>query len=122
MVLSKALDLYSRIGMGQYSEIMDIEFSPLGADGKPMQCSTWSDKLGRMLDEISRTRLGFLGTGTYHGINSNYISDRFRVAWDLHQIVRHQLWKDRGEKPTHCVDSSIFLTSCKERPAEISKV
>jgi hypothetical protein len=39
-----------------------------------------------------------LPRNAYHGIFSDKIPDEARVAWDLHQVIRHRLsWDDQPE-------------------------
>ncbi len=90
-VLVNALDLYSRIGMGQFSEITHV--LRMNALGNP---SGQADALAKV-DELTRKASSYWmgGSGDYYGIASEKINDIFRVAWDLQQVIRYRLAWDR---------------------------
>ena len=125
-VIQDAVELYSRIGMGQYREILDIQFSPISPKRKEEGgqylrdfYSKWigtdKDQAEKILDQIFMKRAN-LPFGSYHGINSLQISGKFRTAFDIMQVIRHKFWKEGGCTPPHVVSSSILKTSREDLP------
>jgi hypothetical protein len=90
-VLVNALDLYSRIGMGQFSEIAHV--LRMNVLGNP----SWQVDALAKVEEITREASSYWmgGSGDYYGITSEKINDIFRVAWDLQQVIRYRLAWDR---------------------------
>ena len=91
-VLVQALDAYSRIYLGQFdTAILDqFLFSP-NVSGPQM------DVARRLLDEVKKVITGFEGGASY-GIHSTEVSDKARVAYDMQQVIRHQVWKEEDRK------------------------
>lgn len=91
----RALDLYSRLGIGQYEEAINFlrfEFDPRLKD----KDEEYEEAMQR-LNEIKMLLFNMHPNASY-GIHSREVPDQFRVAWDLMKVVRHQLWKDRKEE------------------------
>ena len=109
-VLVDALDLYSRIGMGQLTEISHV----LRMNSKAV------DEVDMMLREASYCWMG--GAGSYYGITSDKINDVFRVAWDLQQVIRYRLAWDRNPDGGIQVHFDEPLKSSAEPLAVIKKV
>lgn len=83
----KALDLYSRIASGDFMEILGVN-SFFSYDGR--------------LRRIGEKIFG-LGWGFCYGIS--HAGDRFKVAYDMQQVIRHQIWKDfSSDKYSVCSD------------------
>lgn len=85
-VIIRALDLYSRIGIGQFEEVARVYET--------------SRDLSFMQEEDLKTCLinakvaaGHPKNGSF-GIHNIVVSDKFRVAWDLQQVVRHRMAYD----------------------------
>lgn len=92
-ILIKALDLYSRIGMGQLGSLIDhpdLFSRMMTKDGWHIMT------LGDKLEPVKQELFG-LSKGCYHGIHSDQIDDSNRVAWDMLQVVRHRLAWDWAE-------------------------
>lgn len=81
-IIIKALDLYSRIGMGQIIEVLDHHTNRI----KPEQAIIIYNKL----NEIKPMLTG-LPTNSYYSISSDQISNNYRIAYDLQQVIRHRL-------------------------------
>ena len=93
-VLVAALDLYSRIHLGQFEEVANIarmhDISKLDKD---------YDAHNDFEDAIreAKTILGFDRNASY-GIFNERVNDIARVAWDMQQVIRHHLaWKRNPE-------------------------
>lgn len=87
-IISKALDLYSRIFMGQFKEILDFQF------GWKMELEDheWCRKA---LQTVKRVATG-LENNAYYGIFSEKISNKARAAYDIHQVIRNKLAWDNN--------------------------
>lgn len=86
--LIRALDLYTRIGLGQLEEIAHMFAFEISPDEK--------DRLRAHLDQ-AKLVLGHPANGS-HGINSIEVDDDFRAAYDIQQVVRHRLaWDKKPE-------------------------
>jgi len=50
------------------------------------------------------------GNGGF-GIHSNRVDESCRTAFDMVQIIRHEFWKLREDKPSYTVDASVHFTA-----------
>lgn len=104
-VLIQALDLYSRIGIGQFEEILDVyDFSKISYESR-------DDVKQHMMS--SKVLAGHSMNGNY-GIHNEEINDKFRIAYDIQQVVRHRLAWDRNPKGE--------ITVNFDKPRQISKM
>lgn len=96
-VLTRALDFFSRMGLGQLREIGWIVrwyFDSL----KKMSYEEF-DGVDEMLNYAKALLTGFPSNASW-GIYCPEIHDDFRVAWDLQQVVRHRVsWDAVGNPP-----------------------
>jgi hypothetical protein len=116
-VLVNALDLYSRIGMGQLSEVAYV--LRLNALGNPNGQADALAKVEKLTREAASYWMG--GSGSYYGIFSDKINDSFRVAWDLQQVIRYRLAWDRNPEGGIQVNFDKPLKSSQESLAYIKK-
>lgn len=89
-VLWKALELLSRVHMGQLDRVVD-EF---------IECDYgYSDKDMQTLRDIMEMGSHTVGctSGSHRGIRACH--ERAKVAWDVMQVLRHQLSWDRNPDP-----------------------
>lgn len=107
-ILSEALEIVSRLHSGQ----LDV-LNQTGA-----RCSLTRSS------ELTQELYDNLHGGHYHGIRSQEISDKARVLWDMHQVMRHHLaWRDqpntakeeRSGAQMFCNFDKPHLTSFKEK-------
>jgi hypothetical protein len=117
-VLVNALDLYSRIGMGQLTEVAHI--LRMTVVGNPSGTVDALDAVERLTREASSMWMG--GSGGYYGITSEKISDVFRVAWDLQQVIRYRLAWDRKPEGGIQVHFDDPMKTSAEELAVIKKV
>lgn len=114
-VIKEALDLFSRIHMGQLDTVADVFVAYAQERG--------FDTLSFLRDELDN--LSPIWTGlhkhAYHGIHSPKISDKARVAWDLQQVIRHRLAWDREPKGGIYVDFDTPMRSSAEPLASIQE-
>ena len=119
LTMIQALDLYSRIHMGQIEEITRY--------GSALLPAVPSGDLGSWFNSIKAKMFPELPSGhAYHGIHSPVISDVARVAWDLQQVVRHRVsWDTEDPKdkpPFRGVNYDPPIKSSEEEPlAEIKE-
>jgi hypothetical protein len=116
-IIIHALDLYSRIGMGQLEEVVTILRQNINGSNKDTLGKL--EEVGRLIREASSYWMG--GAGSYYGINSEQISDSFRIAWDLQQVVRYRLAWDRNPEGGIQVIFDDPIQTSKEPFALITK-
>jgi len=113
-IIIDALDLWSRMHMGQWNEILMF--------AKNHDCRFEAEKLIDVLRFICGMLPGRSPSG-YYGIHSKEISDSARVAWDLQQVIRHRLSWDRDPEGGWTVNFDTPMQSCEEEPlARIEKM
>ena len=95
-ILVAALDLYSRIGIGQLTEVVRV-YNYEWKMPVPMV-----DRLVDVMNEAKRV-IGF-GPGGSYGIHSPDVHDVFRRAFDIRCVVRHRLAFDRTPEGGFGVD------------------
>jgi hypothetical protein len=89
-VLIDALDLYTRIGLGQFEEVVQVYDRNLKLDHETR------DRIKSLLDAAKR-EAGHPSNGSY-GIHNEKVDDVFRAAFDIKQVVRNKLAWDRNPK------------------------
>ena len=122
-LIQKALDFYSRVGIGQFNEIknhptferhLHEEFKIEGKTDYNRFHSvreTADDALNvarnMLYNESSMDKNGSWG------IYNPKVDDSCRDAFDLVQVIRHEFWKNDPDRSDITVDSSITLTDGK---------
>lgn len=98
-----ALEIYSRIGMGQLQTITE---HPDVFSRVRQQPRVQSETVRVELQQIKRVIFPELDpVGMYHSISSPEISDSNRVAYEILQVIRHRLsWDAAGNAPTRTSD------------------
>jgi len=82
LLVRDALDLYARIGLGQFEAVCDVF-------GR-------SDEMLAGI-HIAKKACGFPASGS-HGLHNAKVHDRFRQAWDICQVVRNKVaWERKPE-------------------------
>lgn len=87
-VLVRALDLYSRIGIGQFEEVLNVYDRHLKLD------LAQRETLRHLLTN-AKMAVGLPANGGPSIGNQEKVREEFRVAWDIQQVVRHRLSHDR---------------------------
>jgi hypothetical protein len=90
--LVNALDLYSRIGLGQFLEVASI-YAP-AHHLSPEEREELELRLTQAKAAVGHPRNGSFG------IYCRQVPDGFRLAWDLMKVIRHQLAIDRDPTGT----------------------
>jgi hypothetical protein len=96
-IIADALDFYVRIGLGQFEEIVRVYDRKYALSPEVKQ---------RMVEQIQAAKVlaGHTLHGSY-GLLSPEVSDRFRVAYDILQVVR-----DRNvSSPAVAFDEGILV-------------
>lgn len=92
-VLNRALEFLFRVGMGQFREVIDVADPTFKRRGKVQ------DKAEDLLRQVRALLMPDLEhPNSYWSILAHEISDDYRVASDIHQVVRHRLAWDRNPK------------------------
>lgn len=95
-VVVDALDLYSRVGLGQLDEITSLARFGLLKNAKGESPSDDDlEEAEAHLKQVKRTLFGF-EPGASHGIFSPKINSRFKDAWAVLKAIRHRLAWDRN--------------------------
>lgn len=95
-ILVAALDLYSRIGIGQLTEVVRV----YNYEWKTPIPTV--DRLVEVMNEAKHV-IGF-GPGGSYGIHSPNVHDVFRRAFDIQCVIRHRLAFDRTPEGGFGVD------------------
>jgi hypothetical protein len=121
LTLFGATEVYSRLSIGQIRTALD-------------QC--WSHKLWalpadtrNLIEQKCRVITLLLSEGKCDGYQSSYgiyspeIDKHGLTSFNIHQVLRHQLWKEQPEdkRSTMTVDSSVCITN-GETPIVITKI
>mgnify|MGYP001565132730 CR=1 FL=1 len=91
-LISDAVELNARLGMGQFEELTCFFWSKGGS----------LEKARPHIDSLRLIKNGSLNSSP--GICSKSVDDDYRVLYDLHQVIRHRLAWDRDPKATVCKD------------------
>ncbi len=83
----KALDLFSRIGLGQFETLLEVYDTECRLELEQRE-------LLRSSLNLAKQTVGHPVNGSF-GINNPLLPERFRDAWDICQVVRHRLAWDR---------------------------
>jgi hypothetical protein len=124
--LVAALDLFSRIGIGQFEEIVHHMRFRLDARLKEAAEGSYdyrkADLATKLMDLAKYTLFGHPPNGSY-GIHSHEVPDEYRVAYDIQQVIRHELWKGREhtELTRFTVDADEPRQTVPDQPLALIK-
>jgi hypothetical protein len=121
-LIQSALDLYSRIGIGQFGMIKDhptferhLANQLVDKDGKTDygQYHTVRDAVDSMLVQPRNMLIQEPNhpQNWSWGIHNKDVDESCREAYDLIQVIRHEFWKAEDEPTRYTVDSSVHLTT-----------
>lgn len=109
-VVCKALDLFSRVLIGQLEEIESVcTFNGIPGD---------MDALQQALNEAKHA-LGHPSNGSW-GIYNENVPDRARIAWDIQKVIRHAIAYHEHPEGGMGVNFQVPDQSGKEPLAKIS--
>lgn len=128
-LIQRALDLYSRIGIGQFGEIKDHPTfqkhlrKECEVDGKTdyERYHSTRDMANNFLFQARNILYNdsSIGKNGSWGIHHPNVDDSCRDAYDLIQVIRHEFWKQNPERSDLTVDSSVLLTDSKNSNIEL---
>jgi hypothetical protein len=95
-ILVSALDLYSRIGIGQFEEVLQVYDRDLKLDHDQRE------RIRKALN-VAKGEAGHPSNGSY-GIHNPEVRGEFRTAYDIQQVVRNRLAWDRKPQGDITVD------------------
>lgn len=95
-LISRALDLYTRVGLTQFWYLTDCT---------SLQKLIWDtddnsllEKFNQKAIELSNLCTGYTGQGSPGIFNKIMVGDDVRIAGHIHQQIRHEFWKIDGKK------------------------
>jgi hypothetical protein len=93
--LLQALDIYSRLRMGQWRDA--FEALPVDSKAEGFCWSDWHDFLSETGEKLSRFLLMNVdGWSSHLGIFNKHTPEDSRTAWDILQVIRHRLAWERA--------------------------
>ncbi len=88
-IMLSALDLYSRVHLGQYTDLPNNN----------RESQSWPTRI-EDANVIKKILFPDLPPNGYYGIHSDEISDNARISWDLQQVIRYNFhWRRSGKDP-----------------------
>ena len=104
-LIAQAMDLVSRIQIGQWHEFIGW----LPPTKKFCHHSLREQLLPVMAEHFRKTKpegcpYPIDGWGSHYGIHSPFVPDTARVAWDLKKVIEHRLAWDRNPEGGFTVD------------------
>lgn len=123
MLIAQALELVSRIQIGQWHEFIDW------LPQQHLFCRhNLREKLQPVMAEHFRKarpegcQYPIDGWGSHYGIYSDFVRDTARAAWDLQKTIQHRLAWDRNPEGGFTVDFDKPAHAGKEPLATIVRV
>lgn len=123
-VLVAALDFYSRIGIGQFEELVHVyEGAQMGLGDATSGAKLQAAK--RYIEDAKHELTGFPANAS-HSILNPKVNDTFRVAYDIQKVVRHRLAWDKSpdggtgvwfDKPDQTSKAEPLATIASEKSA-----
>ena len=108
-LISRALDLYSRVGLLQFDKLTDC---------LSLQKLVWERGVQEEFDAQSKELKNLLGypSNANPGIfNTKYVRDDVRISANMHQTIRHKFWLDTDKR-------NRFEYTVDAYPADICKI
>lgn len=121
-VITRALDLFSRIGTAQFEEVLK---HPQWDDKRfifPKNNYIHDYNTCKELLRIIKRFLTGLPTNASYGISTPEVDERSKIAFDLLQVIRHRLAWDKHPKGGTQVDFDKPLQLAGHKLAEIKKL
>lgn len=116
-IIIKALDLYSRLGIGQIDEIkttMDVTFrrrDPLN-----------NAEVDSHLTALKELYFPELRGKSYYGIFCGKAPEKSKIAWDLIQVIRYAMAWERSPSGGFTVDFGEPIKSSLKEDLAIAKI
>lgn len=118
-IISKALDMYSRIGIGQLETVIDHpEIIKRIFDGSAQVESFPSAR--NLMYPAKKILFGY-DTNASAGIYSREVLDCNRVAWDIKKVIDHRIsWDKAGNPPER--NWSTMMGVSYDDPSQSSEI
>ena len=129
-LIQNALDLYTRIGIGQFERIKEHptfevhlynEFKNEEGKTDYVKFHSVRDEVDDIFTQAKRllyNQSSAVKNGGW-GIHNPNVDDSCRDAFDLVQVIRHEFWKNNPNRSNITVDSSVHLTDRKNENIKI---
>lgn len=88
-ILVRALDCYSRIGIGQFENVLEVYSRGIKTALDPDAFESAREGLNE-----AKAAAGHPASGS-HGIHNPEVSDEFRAAFDMQKVIRARLAYDK---------------------------
>ena len=122
-LLSYVCDQFARLIQGQDAAFQDLmetawEKRCKNATGNMMD-EEWDGGWYAMREEAERTcreikrKFWGLPANTFNGIHYDDTAD---ILFDIHQVIRHELWKNRPEPKSHITNDAFIATRFGDEP------
>lgn len=108
IVLSKALDVYSRLFAGQY------DFLKTCISGFYTKKSVNVKKVNDLLDELKLSMFPELSLNAYYSILSPEIGKEPKISWDIHQTLRNKISWTENPEGSYTVDFDPPMKTSEE--------
>lgn len=125
-LLSYACDQFARLIQGQDSSFQDLMEAAWGKRCKKATGNSideeWDGGWHTMRDDAERIskeikqRFWGLPSNTLNGIHYDDTAD---ILWDIHQVLRHELWKNNPDARNFTVDASEAFRFGREPLAKV---
>ena len=120
-VISVGCEILARIQMGQLDEVA-MQLFHLHSAKDPEMSKLW-DMLKTRLEDAESVVGALYGTKGYHpGIHSEKLPDTARVAFDIHRVMRHQLWQLRDGDRCHSCNDAYSATQTSQQPLPVCSI
>lgn len=110
-LINHCLELYSRLGLGQFNFLKEHWGIQQKIWNKELDHDFGEEELLKLRNTIFDLDFGLNGS---HGIGSPKVDEDSRIAFDIQQVIRHELWKQNPNRSDMTVDSSVHLFSNNE--------
>lgn len=112
-MIQKALDLYSRLGIGQVEELANPFTSPY-----PIV----SEKGKEILKEFKKEVFPELDSGAYYSIFSKEAPENAKIGYDLIQVIRNFLAYERKPEGGITVDFDTPMQTSEQPLSKIERI
>lgn len=95
VVLQEALNVYFRLGMGQTHDMWSILSFVARGEDKEFNWTEWHDAVDQVNNRMSVFFPFNLNNGSY-GIGNPKVKEKYKIAVDIHDVIRHGVSWDRA--------------------------
>ena len=122
-ILGEALEVYARLGIGQFRNALD--YLPLNGNCNREDWYNGLEAIGKILSENMKYNIDGLRTNLSMG--NKETAEEAKIAWEIHQVLRKRISWDRAVKDgiIPSIDSPRkwpeMFGVCYDDPMRISK-